>query len=71
LCTKQSLHSNYIRPLFLDDILIGLDNGNRIKLLKVLNEDFINPDPTKDFQIFTTTYARHSYEVAQAYIPKW
>jgi hypothetical protein len=68
---KQSPFSKEIKPLFLDDILIGLDNANRIKLIKVLKEDFISPDPTKDFQIFITSYDRHWYEVAKTYLPKW
>lgn len=62
---RQGVFSTEIKPLFLDDILIGLDNANRIKLLTVLKEDFA------DFQIFITTYDRHWYEVAKTYLPKW
>ena len=35
---KQSPFSREIKPLFLDDILIGLDNENRLKLLHLLIE---------------------------------
>lgn len=62
---KQSPFSADIKPLFLDDILIGLDNSNRLKLLKVLKEDF------PDFQVFITTYDRHWYEVAKQNLIDW
>ena len=62
---RQSAFSVDIKPLFLDDILIGLDNANRLKLLTVLKEDFA------DFQIFITTYDRHWYEVAKQNSPDW
>ncbi len=62
---RQSAFSADIKPLFLDDILIGLDNANRIKLLTVLKEDFA------DFQIFITTYDRHWYEVAKLNLTDW
>lgn len=62
---RQSAFSIDIKPLFLDDILIGLDNTNRLKLLTVLKEDF------SDFQIFITTYDRHWYEVAKLHSPDW
>jgi hypothetical protein len=62
---KQSPFSKEIKPLFLDDILIGLDNANRLKLLKVIKEDF------SDFQVFITTYDRHWYEVAKINLPGW
>ena len=62
---RQGVFSADIKPLFLDDILIGLDNANRIKLLTVLKEDFA------DFQIFLTTYDRHWYEVAKLNLPNW
>lgn len=62
---RQGVFSTEIKPLFLDDILIGLDNANRLKLLTVLKEDFA------DFQIFITTYDRHWYEVAKLNLPDW
>jgi len=62
---RQGAFSAEIKPLFLDDILIGLDNANRLKLLKVIKEDF------SDFQVFITTYDRHWYEVAKLNLPDW
>jgi hypothetical protein len=62
---RQGVFSTELKPLFLDDILIGLDNVNRVKLLTVLKEDFA------DFQIFITTYDRHWYEVAKLNLPDW
>lgn len=70
---KQKNFSNEIKPLFLDDILIGLDNENRLKLLEILLEKDVHDDDKvfKDFQIFITTYDRHWYEVAKLNLPGW
>lgn len=70
---KQSPFSPKLKPLFLDDILIGLDNENRLKLLNLLKEkDVLETDKVfKDFQIFITTYDRHWYEVAKINLPGW
>ncbi len=70
---KQSPFSLDIKPLFLDDILIGLDNENRLKLLDLLQEkDVPAADKVfKDFQIFITTYDRHWYEVAKMNLQGW
>ncbi|WP_437397532.1 AAA family ATPase [Flagellimonas lutimaris] len=63
---RQSSFSQDIKFLFLDDILIGLDNEHRLKLIKLLKgEDF------QDFQIFITTYDRHWYEVAKLQLSGW
>jgi len=70
---RQSSFSKDIKPLFLDDILIGLDNENRLKLLDLLQEKDV-PLADKvfnDFQIFITTYDRHWYEVAKLNLPNW
>ncbi len=70
---RQGPFSREIKPLFLDDILIGLDNENRLKLLKLLQEKDV-PDADKifkDFQIFITTYDRHWYEVAKINLDNW
>lgn len=70
---KQSPFSKDIKTLFLDDILIGLDNENRLKLLHLLQEKGI-PEADKvfkDFQIFITTYDRHWYEVAKINLTDW
>jgi hypothetical protein len=70
---RQSPFSKDIKPLFLDDILIGLDNENRLKLLHLLQEkDIPEADKVfKDFQIFITTYDRHWYEVAKINLTDW
>lgn len=70
---KQSPFSKDIKPLFLDDILIGLDNENRLRLLNLLEEkDEVVADKVfNDFQIFITTYDRHWYEVAKLNLPNW
>lgn len=70
---KQSPFSPNLKPLFLDDILIGLDNENRLKLLNLLKEtDVPEADKVfKDFQIFITTYDRHWYEVAKIHLFDW
>lgn len=68
---KQSPFSRDLKPLFLDDILIGLDNENRLNLLNLLKETDV-PEADKvfnDFQIFITTYDRHWYEVAKINLP--
>ena len=45
-----------LKILVLDDILVGLDMGNRLNLIKVLEEYF------SDFQIFMLTYDKAWYE---------
>jgi hypothetical protein len=70
---RQSRFSPKLKPLFLDDILIGLDNENRLKLLNLLKEiDVPEADKVfKNFQIFITTYDRHWYEVAKINLSGW
>lgn len=45
--------------LFLDDIFIGLDMGNRLPILRMIKNEF------SDFQIFLTSYDRSWYEMAK------
>ncbi|MBX3006831.1 MAG: AAA family ATPase [Melioribacteraceae bacterium] len=52
-----------IRPLFLDDVFIGLDTNNRIPLLKLLKKEFIE----KHYQIFISTYDRQWFELARTW----
>lgn len=47
--------------LFLDDIFIGLDTGNRLPIARILNDEF------KEHQIFIATYDRQWYELAQRF----
>lgn len=63
---RQSRFSQDIKILFLDDILIGLDNEHRLKLIKLLKEPEF-----QGFQIFITTYDRHWYEVAKLKLTDW
>lgn len=63
---RQSRFSQEIKILFLDDILIGLDNEHRLKLIKLLKEPEF-----EEFQIFITTYDRHWYEVAKLQLSSW
>jgi len=63
---RQSRFSEDIKILFLDDILIGLDNEHRLKLIKLLKEPEF-----EEFQIFITTYDRHWYEVAKLQLSSW
>lgn len=53
----QTLPGKFI---FLDDIFIGLDIGNRLPLLKILDTDF------QDYQIFITTYDKPWYEFVRS-----
>jgi energy-coupling factor transporter ATP-binding protein EcfA2 len=63
---RQARFSEEIKILFLDDILIGLDNEHRLKLIKLLKEPEF-----EEFQIFITTYDRHWYEVAKVQLTNW
>ena len=45
--------------LFLDDIFVGLDTGNRIPILDILINEF------KNYQIILSSYDRHLYELAK------
>ena len=70
---KQSPFSPEIKPLFLDDILIGLDNENRLKILDLILEKNVAEENKvfKDFQIFITTYDRYWYEIAKLKLKDW
>lgn len=50
-----------LKVLFLDDVFIGLDAGNRIPILEILRHEF------PDFQKFISTYDRHWFELAKRY----
>jgi hypothetical protein len=54
-----------LKVLFLDDLLIGLDMSNRLPLLKIINEHFINCED--NFQIFMTTYDKIWFELVKSY----
>lgn len=42
--------------LYLDDVFIGLDAGNRLPILKVIHDEF------SDYQVFISTHDRYWYE---------
>lgn len=46
--------------LFLDDIFLGIDTGNRIPLLRLIEEEF-----SKDYQVLMTTYDREWFELSR------
>jgi recombinational DNA repair ATPase RecF len=50
------------KVLFLDDIFIGLDIGNRLPLFKILENEFA------DYQTFVTTYDKPWYEFMKFYL---
>jgi hypothetical protein len=53
---KRHVQGGALKVLFLDDIFIGLDIGNRLPLLKILESDF------SAYQIIITTYDKPWYE---------
>ena len=57
-----SLAASDLHILYLDDVFIGLDTGNRIPLLEILRDEFIRKD---DFQLFISTYDRLWFETAR------
>lgn len=48
-----------LKILFLDDVFIGLDAGNRLPILDILRNEFAN------YQKFISTYDRHWFELAK------
>ena len=61
---KRHPHLIDYKLLFLDDIFIGLDIGNRLPLLDILKSQF------NDYQIIITTYDRPWYEYAKSHLEK-
>lgn len=50
-----------LRVIFLDDIFIGLDNSNRIPLLKLLKREFAE----ENFQLIISSYDKEWYELVK------
>ncbi|MDB9383234.1 hypothetical protein PN465_13550 [Nodularia spumigena CS-584] len=48
-----------LKILYLDDVFIGLDAGNRLPILDILQNEF------SAYQIFISTYDRHWFELAK------
>ena len=57
---KRHIQGLPCKILFLDDIFIGLDIGNRLPLLKILDSDFAA------YQVFITTYDKPWYEFVKS-----
>lgn len=57
---KRHVQGLPCKVLFIDDIFIGLDIGNRLPLLKILDVDF------SDYQVFITTYDKPWYEFVKS-----
>ncbi|KOP35689.1 hypothetical protein DBB36_21200 [Flavobacterium sp. WLB] len=55
----QNPSSVDLKLLYLDDVFIGLDSGNRIPILNILREEF------SDYQKIISTYDRHWFELAK------
>jgi len=57
-----------LKVLVLDDLLIGLDMSNRLPLLQLLQNHFINPElENEKFQVIMTTYDKIWFEVVNNY----
>ena len=50
-----------VKILYLDDVFIGLDAGNRLPILAILKQEF------SSYQIFISTYDRHWFELSKRY----
>jgi len=57
---KRHIQRIPCKILFLDDIFIGLDIGNRLPLLQILDDDF------SEYQVFITTYDKPWYEFVKS-----
>lgn len=62
-----------LKILVLDDLLIGLDMSNRLPLLSILKDHFINVDASQEFQIVMTTYDKVWFDLVHSYFgdDKW
>lgn len=62
-----------LKILVLDDLLIGLDMSNRLPLLEILKNHFIEVEKDKQFQVIMTTYDKVWYELVRNYFgtEKW
>lgn len=48
-----------LKILYLDDVFVGLDAGNRLPILEIIRNEF------RGYQIFISTYDRHWFELAK------
>lgn len=56
-----------LKILVLDDLLIGLDMSNRLPLLEILKNHFVDVKADDRFQIIMTTYDKVWYELVKSY----
>ncbi len=56
-----------LKLLVLDDLLIGLDMSNRLPLLRILQEHFVEVEPDRQFQVVMTTYDRMWFALVRNY----
>lgn len=56
-----------LKILVLDDLLIGLDMSNRLPLLEILKNHFVDVKDDDRFQIIMTTYDKVWYELVKSY----
>lgn len=56
-----------LKILVLDDLLIGLDMSNRLPLLDILKNHFLEVKADDRFQVIMTTYDKVWYELVKAY----
>jgi energy-coupling factor transporter ATP-binding protein EcfA2 len=62
-----------LKIMVLDDLLIGLDMSNRIPLLSILKDSFVNVKIDEQFQIVMTTYDKVWFDLVRNYFGdnKW
>jgi energy-coupling factor transporter ATP-binding protein EcfA2 len=67
--TSAGYSVSFPRLVVLDDVLIGLDMGNRLPVLELIQTDFVN----QGWQVFLMTFDRAWYELAKQRLPngKW
>lgn len=58
---KQNPTKVELQILYLDDVFIGLDAGNRLPILDIIKKEF----PT--YQVFISTYDRHWFELSKKF----
>jgi len=56
-----------LKILVLDDLLIGLDMSNRLPLLEILKNHFVDVKEDDRFQIIMTSYDKVWYELVKSY----
>lgn len=57
-----------LKIVFLDDVFIGLDTNNRVPLLRILFDNFLqSSDESGPYQLFLATYDRHWFEFAKGF----